>query len=322
VQLASIKLFKIHTKCCQMTEGAPSSSPSAAPAVAQAATTEAPQVESPGISEAPEPTPDGDSPESLAQGLAGEAKKSGRHPFYEKFVSKFAGRQFGDDNEILDAANEHFDEVEGKLTRSAESNKIVMDALEGEPVLAKIIMDVSKGASFAEALALHLSPEELTPLEGDPDYQGWNENRKNRSKSLEERKAFEEELATNGKASTEVIRQFVAEEKMSDKEAADFLSEVNENLTDVYKGKISKEFLRKWKLVLSHDLDVTKAHQQGEIKGRNANIEAVKAEQPKGDALPKILSTAAKDKAPEPEKPQDPISQSIDAFNKRRSVFP
>jgi predicted XRE-type DNA-binding protein len=308
-----------------MTEGATISS---APAESQgevpgAATgTEQGNAQEQHIQEASPETSEGTQPEALAQGMDGEAKKSGRHAFYEKFTSKFAGRQFGDDNEILDAASEHFDEVEGKLTRSAESNKIVMDALEGEPVLAKIIMDVSKGASFAQALALHLNPDELVPIEGDPDYQGWNENRKARAKTLEERRTFEEELTTNSKASVDEIKAFVKENNMSDQEAADFLETVNQSLTDVYKGKITKDFLTKWKLVLSRDQDVQKAHQQGEIKGRNTNIEAVKAEQPKGDNLPKVLSTAAKDKPLEAEKPVNPIAQSIDDFNKRRSVFP
>ena len=176
-----------------------------------------------------------------------------------------------------------------------------MDVLDAEPVLAKIIQDISMGATFREAIARHIDPEELTATEGDPDFEAWEKNRTARTDEMAKRNQFGEELAANQEMTKSEIREFAAENSMSQEQAIEFLGKIDEMLSGLYAGRIDRKTLAFLKKAVDADQMVADAKEEGEIAGRNTKIKETIAPAKVGDGLPKI---AASEDNPTPEPPK------------------
>lgn len=192
-------------------------------------------------------------------------------------------------------------ELEAYKATNEESNQKIMDVLDAEPVLAKIIQDISVGATFREAIARHIDPEELTATEGDPDFEAWEKNRTARTDEMTKRKQFSDELSANQEMTKAEIQAFADENGMTQETAIEFLGKVDELLKNVYAGIIDRKTLNFLKKAIDADQMVAEAKEEGEIAGRNTKIKETIAPAKVGDGLPKI--TAAEDNiTPEPPK--------------------
>lgn len=199
-------------------------------------------------------------------------------------------------------------ELEAYKAANEESNQKIMDVLDAEPVLAKIIQDISMGATFREAIARHIDPEELIAMEGDPDFESWEKNRTSRTEEMIKRKQFSDELAANQEMTKAEIREFATENNMSQEQAVEFLGKIDEMLSGLYAGKIDRKTLAFLKKAVDADQMVADAKEEGEIAGRNAKIKETIAPAKVGDGLPKI--TASEDNpTPEPPKKQSYIDR-------------
>lgn len=172
-----------------------------------------------------------------------------------------------------------------------EANQVIMDVLDAEPVLAKIIQDISMGATFREAIARHIDPEDLVAQQGDPDFEAWEKNRTARSEELGKRKEMDEKLAANKEMTMAEIRAFAEEHNMTPEAATDFLGQLDELFTNVYSGLIDRKTLNLLKKAIDADQMVAEAKQEGEIEGRNAKIKETIAPTKVGDGLPKVAAT-------------------------------
>ena len=182
-----------------------------------------------------------------------------------------------------------------------KANQKIMDALDAEPVLAKIIQDISMGASFQAAIARHIDPEDIVAQEGDPDYNAWEENRKARSEEMGKRKEFADRLAANQEMTKAEIKAFAEENGMSNEQAIEFLGQVDELFKNIYDGLIDRKTLALLKKAVDADQMVAEAREEGQIEGRNAKIKETIAPTKVGDGLPKI-ATSEDNPTPEPPK--------------------
>jgi len=181
-----------------------------------------------------------------------------------------------------------------------QANQIIMDALDAEPVLAKIIQDIVNGATFREAVARHIDPEDLVASEEDPDYEAWSKNKELRISELNKRKEFEETMSKNREMTAREIRDFATEQGMVEEQAIEFLGKVDELFSNVYAGLIDRKTLAFLKKAIDADQMVEEARQEGEIAGRNAKITEKIAPSKVGDGLPKV---AASEDVQRPEPP-------------------
>jgi hypothetical protein len=245
----------------------------------------------------------------------------------EKPVSKLRERakkslnqDFDSDDAFEEALIEHLDGLEEYQKRGQEVNAKLISVFESEPIIADIVNAVIKGASTREALALHFDPEDLAAIEGDPDYDGWKKNSEERTKKLQEKQAREAEYGENLNYSQAQIQEFAQENNLTDEAAEKFLNQLDDVLGDLYKGRVSKQFLSMMQKALNYESDVQGARETGEITGRNENIEAKKASVKKsGDNLPDIKAAST----PETEEVQ-PKRHAIDdiiAHTKRKQIL-
>lgn len=231
--------------------------------------------------------------ESTVQETTEPVTEKQKHKFADRLIKTFPDRKFEKDDDYDTALNEHLDELEGYKERGTTANKKLIALFESEPQVGNLVRDMVNGATFREALARHISPDELTAVEGDPDYEGWTKNKTEREKRLEERKKRESDRDTNLTASQKEIEAFAKENNMDDKAAEEFLSQIDSMLEEFNSGRVTKDNLARVQRMLNYEKDIEKAKEDSRIAGRNENIVAKKeTEQPAGDGLPRPSKTS------------------------------
>lgn len=83
---------------------------------------------------------------------------------------------------------------------------------------------------------------------------------------------------------------FAGEKGMSDKEAMNMLSKLNQMADDALEGKYSRESFEMVYKAMSYDGDIQKARSEGERDGRNAKIEERLGKVNKAPDMPPSLS--------------------------------
>ena len=253
--------------------------------------------------------------------MAAAAPAMPSSPFYDRVKKAYPDREFASDDEVNSALTERLDGLE-KYEESTKSLHSKLDmVLRSEPVVGSLIKDISKGATFMEALSRNVDLDELKPVEGDPDYEAWGKNLESRKQSMAEREAKAKTMQENFDMSLNEIKAFAEENGMAETDAQKFLSSVDELISEVVDGKLTKSTLSRLKKALDYDMDVQSAMQAGEVKGRNQKIETMRASEPeRGDGLPAITSSSTLEDKPKPVVKTDDWSKAVESANKRKKL--
>lgn len=271
--------------------------------------------------EQPVPAPETELPDGETsiggEGMEGEGAEAPAYsnPFADRLKKKYPDREFGNDEEVHGALGEYLDELEGYQSSTSEATQKLEQVLNEAPELVAIIRDIGKGASFTEALSRNIDVDELTPMEGDPDYEAWNQNLEGRKKSRAEKEAMHKQYSENIDMSISEVKQFAEENGMSEPDTKKFLSSMNELIADVVDGKLTRSTLVRMQKALNYDMDVQEAAKTAEISAKNEKIEAKREtdkKKAKGDGLPNLTSQGGKDMPDSNTQESDPWSQSVD----------
>ncbi len=241
------------------------------------------------------------------------------NPFADRLKKRYPDKEFQGDDEINASLIEYLDELEGFQSSTQEADEKLREVLENAPELTAIIRDISKGASFTEALSRHIDVDELTPMEGDPDFDAWNNNLAERKKSRAEKEQRQKMYQENLDMTVGEIKQFAQDNDMSEEQTQSFLSAIGELVNDIVDGRLNKPNLMRLKKAIDYDTDVQSAAKTAEISAKNEKIEAKKADDKKkvaGDGLPNIVGQGGKDVTP---KPKDDWEDAIDMEKNRRN---
>jgi hypothetical protein len=222
----------------------------------------------------------------------------------EEYTTKYIS-ELQKENEELSEYQEKNREVNGKL----------VEILESSDELGMVIRDMDKGATFVEALAYNVDIDDLKPPKDSPDYKKWEEAKAERVKRIEESQKARKEFEENKNESISTLRNFFEENEIKEEDAAKFTEKVDNIMTDISKGKYSKQALTFFWNALNAEQKIKDAEKVGEIKGKNAKIETKKKEK-KGDGIPKLSSSKTK-----PKKKDNPVDKVVDGFLSRQSRF-
>ncbi|HUW93841.1 MAG TPA: hypothetical protein VMV74_11805 [Bacteroidales bacterium] len=264
---------------------------------------------------APEATAQAETVPEIEPPLSEEPKN--KHA--ERLAKAYPDRTLEKDEDYEKSLDDYIGELEEYKERGTMTNQKLIAVFESEPQVGDVVRDMINGSTFREALARHVSPEDLTAIEGDPDYEGWTKNKTVREENLNKRKARQEEYDKNLEFSQQSVETFAKENNMNDESAAKFLARFDAMLADINSGKISKEILNTMKRAWDYDNDIVQARTQGELAGKNKNIVAQKeAEKPKGDGLPKIGGSSEMPKANRPA--PEYIDDLIERTNRKQAL--
>lgn len=255
--------------------------------------------------------------ESTSSEVAPETTPPAKHKHADRLAKAYPDKTFATDEEHDAGMDEYLNDLEGYKEKGKSTNKKLINLFEAEPEVGNVVRDMINGATFREALARHLSPEDLTAIEGDPDYEKWNANKTAREDSAAKRRKFEDDYANNIELSQKAVEEFATENNMTEESATDFLSKLDQFIADVNNGNVSKNSLSLFKKALNYDSDMANASEKATIAGRNQNIVASKEAVPAtGDGIPKIANSSA---VPEvPKAAPDYMSGLVDKINKKK----
>jgi hypothetical protein len=256
----------------------------------------------------------------MEEGAEQQAAQSASNPFAGRLKKRYPDKEFADDEEVNGALGEYMDELENYQSSTEEANKKLMEVLQEAPELVSIIKDVSQGATFTEALSRHVDVDELKPMEGDPDYDAWNANIETRKKSRAERESRSKMYQENLEMSTAEIKAFKEESGMSEEDTGKFLTALNDLIGEVVDGKLTRKTLARMKKAVDYDMDVQTAAKQGEVAGKNAQIDTMKEKKAKkmeGDGLPNLTGQGS-EVAETPKREKSPWDDAIDMETSRR----
>lgn len=230
----------------------------------------------------------------------------------------YKDREFADDSELSTAAEEMIDELMDYQRAGKEANAKLIEVFQSEPEVAAFMADVMKGASIPVALARNFDLDSITPTEGEPDYGEWEAAASERRKSAEGKAKYQEELTANKVESSKAFAAFEQEKGMTESEADAFIDTVERFLGDLYKGRVTKEFLEAMYKATDYDSALTKARDEAALNAKNekVNLEKKKYSKPKGDGLPEVQNTGGMAETPKQPKPR--FLQALDEIEARQ----
>lgn len=211
------------------------------------------------------------------------------NPVLARMKSK--GHNFENDDEGYGLADRYIAELEDYKGANEADNQKIIDALDAEPVLAKIIQDIVSGVPIRASLAMHFDPEDLVAQEGDPDYEAYSANVSKRKEEMKKRKEWEDTIAKNGEMSMKEVEAYAAETGRTPEQIVEVLNKGEEVLSDLYNGLISRKVLTLLETAFNAGAKEAAAREEGMIAGRNAKIEAEVMPEKVGDGLPKIQAS-------------------------------
>lgn len=246
-----------------------------------------------------------------------------RKKLKDHLATIFPDRQFESDEEAEDEGIRYIDELHNYRQKNVEANQKIMDVFDSEPVLVDVMRDMLSGATLMEAMARHVDIDNIKPQPGDPDHERWTKALSEReSKRLEKQKRAKE-VDDNIAFTTNELKSFMEDTKMSDDQFKAFADQADKLLQDAYKGRIDKGFFTILYKGLNFDKAIQTAQAQGEIKARNEKIKATIAKEDEGgDGLPGLREGGEMDTGEAKQKTAaDVVMADIDKFNiKRKSL--
>jgi hypothetical protein len=208
--------------------------------------------------------------------------------YADRLSKAYPDRKFESPEDYDTGMDEYLGSLEEYKTRGQDANKKLLALFDAEPQVGEIVRDMISGATFREALARHISPEDIVAIEGDPDYEGWSKNKAAREESIGKRRKFEDEYANNLNVSQAEMEAWAEENGLEETKVQELLEKIDGMLSDFNNGRITKEALSRLNKAFTYDTDLAKAKEDGEIAGRNQAIVAKKEVAPtEGDGLPR-----------------------------------
>lgn len=212
------------------------------------------------------------------------------HKYAERLTKAFPDRKFEKDEDYDAAMDEHLTALEDYREKGKKANQKLLALFESEPAVGEMVRDMMAGASFREAAARHFSAEDFTPIEGDPDYEGWTKNKTEREEKMNKRREFEKNYAANLEAAGKELEAFAKEHNLDEKATDEFLESMEKMLENFNNGKITKDTLTLMRRAMTYEQDIKDAREEGRIAGRNEKIVAQREREPDqtGDGIPKL----------------------------------
>jgi len=273
--------------------------------------------------ETPEETEEVDEEESteeVEEDPAENPKESSSEVTSESFVAEakklFPDQKFENETDVYSAILAEQKRLKVYEEENNAANERVMDVLTAEPKIGEIIKDMDSGATFEEALAIHVDIEALKNAEGEPDSEAWKSGKAKRKKLADEYKAVQDEINNNITTSGTNLEKFRTAKEMSEDESNDFVSAAHEVVKDIQNGLVTDKFLEFMFRGLNWEDALKESRSQGEIRGKNEKIIASKSKKTGGDGLPRVKSEGQPD-----QKKTDPIAQSIIDYQKKKTRF-
>jgi hypothetical protein len=197
--------------------------------------------------------------------------------------------EFVDNKTAIEAIKEDLKDKTEFIEKAKKWNTELIDLFDANPEVGEFTKAVINGMDPKVAAGIYIS-ETLAPEEGEESYESFKEELTKRKDGLEKRKQLEKEFSKNVEVSRSVVQEFGKENAIDQPELEKLLKEADEELININKGIVTKNFLALAIKGKKFDERIKKAEEQGYLRGKNEKIKLEKAKNNDGDGLPKLKS--------------------------------
>lgn len=190
------------------------------------------------------------------------------------FVETTYGKTFESDADFEAFVKEKLTENEESLSGYKEADGKIIEVLDEYPELYAVVQDLIDGKPIEVALAANIDLEDITPLPDEEMYKQYEDAKNTRKERKTKIETMRKEFDTNLEASREVIKEYFEEKGLTDENAEDYASFIDNHIAEYNRGIITKEFLDLFYKARNYAKDVIEAEEQGAIKGKNAKVDA------------------------------------------------
>lgn len=235
--------------------------------------------------------------------------KTKRELAMERMSGRYPDMDFTDEEVFFGRINDDYDDYDKEIEGYRDREKTFSDMFTSDPRSAAFLMSWRNGDDPAVALIRQFGTE-IKDVIDDPERQ---EEIAAANKEYVERvakeKEYEDMYQKNLAESLAYLEKLQSESGMSDDEIDKTMEFIIGIIRDGVVGKFAPETIEMARKALNHDVDVSQAAHEGEVKGRNEKIEEKLRKKTKGDG------TAALDsKTEQPKRYNPPSLGAIDRF--------
>lgn len=238
------------------------------------------------------------------------------------WAEKFPEKTYESDDEFDGLLADYLAESDEKMRGHETAEQAFRDVAKNHPEILDMVEALSDDPdmTLAEALFRNVDEEEFFPEEGSPDFERMRNARKERMGRREAAKARDKALADNLTASESVVREWFEKNEMSDEDRKALGDLIDKHLGAYMENRIAPETLDFYRRAMRYEGDVADAREIGEIKGKNAKVDAERQRRrEETDGLPSAGSAAGIKDAPKED--EDWLDETISHSNRRKDWF-
>lgn len=239
-------------------------------------------------------------------------------------LAKFPDRPWEDDAELENGVADWLEEADKSLADYRTADEKIRVIAEKYPEIMAIAEDLAKdpGMPLGVAIRRNIDEDELEVGEDDPGFEQLRKSREERASRRKAREEYQQQLDRNLEASREIVEKYLADNEMSEEEAA-ALGKYVDDIMEVYlDGRLTVDVLNMFRNAMNYSKDVADAREVGKVEGMNANIDAERQRRQEAtDGLPGPGSSTGRIAPPAPAEPGDMIDEILKRNERRYNML-
>lgn len=210
--------------------------------------------------------------------------------FRKRLKERYPDEDPADENGWEELYNRYMDESEAEVGKYKDAEGRLTELCKVYPEFGELVYNMLENKMpLRVAVAKVLSQEDLIPQEGDDDYEAFRKAYDERSAAVKKKEGLSKEIEGNENKSLETIDAFCKDKGLSEEQKERLIDLINDQFTELLYKRISPDMLEGFLKQMNFESAVEEAGKAGELKGRNANIEAKRVKEETvsaGDGLP------------------------------------
>lgn len=219
---------------------------------------------------------------------AGAPMPSKRDALRDRLRKKYPDKNFDDDEVLAGQISDDYDATDKELGEYRERERQLGEMFDSDPRSAVVLQDLKNGKNIVTSLVNKFGMDFLEYMD-DPEHQEeLAQAQKEYLERVANEKKLEDDYQKNLESSLDAIDKAQEENGWDDDYVNNGFKKVFDIVNDAINGKISPDTIRLLNDGDSHDDDVAKAVEEGEVRGRNAKITNTLRKGKKGDGTPHL----------------------------------
>jgi len=214
-----------------------------------------------------------------------QQEKTKRELLAEKIRNRHADKKLESDDDLAGQISDDYDEYDSELSGYKERENKFSELFSGNPYSAQFLIDWRDGKDPAVELIRRYGKTDLMDAINDPEkLDAIAAANKEFVDKVAKEKSLEEQYSKNLNESLKMIAS-LSKEGYSDEQIDTAMDALVKMASEAVMGQFTKESVVMALKAINHDVDVSAASEEGEVRGKNAKIVEKLRKKEKGDGV-------------------------------------